>query len=580
MPGAVATMLLGDYGAEVVKVERPGGDPGRSAGRTRTWDRGKSSIVLDLRAPADRKVLERLADSADVIVQGMRPGRLDELGLGYEAVRRRNPAVVYCSLSAFGAGEAPTDDGYDILAAARLGVMAESPGHRDGPIFPGHPAIDYGTAFIAAIGVLAALRARIVTGTGDHVDVTMRDGVLAQMAMNWWSDRQISFIESKSRTGTLDMGRRRLLLQRFVCADGEMIQIHTGAAGAFGRAMEVLGLDGEITKSDSPLEMSSLMTERDVEILRRRLPEIFRSKPAAEWLRLLWENEVACLPVQPPGRVFADDQVRYAGVMETVEDPELGPIEIVGPVIRFSETPGAVGGPAPALDEDGARLREHLWASAGLPDTTAPAAIGHPLEGVRIVEFGNWFASPYGNRLLAALGADVVKVEPLQGDPIRPLPDPCEGANRGKRSLAIDLKSDEARPVLDRLLREADIVQHNLRPGVAERLGIHYEATRALNPDVVYGYAPGYGSAGPKAKLQSFAPLLSGFVGLMHLAAGPGNEPHTPFGNEDYYNGLLERDGAAARVGPPRADRAGAVRGEPAAPLVAPGDVRVVPPGR
>ena len=455
-------------------------------------------------------MLERLADSADVIVQGMRPG---PPGRARPRVRGRaapEPGVVYCSLSAFGAGGAPTDDGYDVLAAARLGVMAESPGHRDGPIFPGHPAIDYGTAFIAAIGMLAALRARIVTGAGDHVDVTMRDGVLAQMAMNWWSERQISFIESRSRAPARSTWAGAACCSSASSAPtGSMIQIHTGAAGAFGRAMEVLGLDGEITKSDAPSRSSSLMTERDVEILRRRLPEIFRSKPR----RGVAAPAVGARGGLPAGRSRpggSSTTTRSAtpASMRRSRTPSSGPIEIVGPVIRFSKTPGAVGGPAPPLDQDGARLRERLWALARTAEpTTARRPIGHPLEGVRIVEFGNWFASPYGNRLLQRLGADVVKVEPLQGDPIRPLPDPCEGANRGKRSLAIDLKSDAARPVLDRLLREADIVQHNLRPGVAERLGIPTRPRAGAQPRRrSTATRPGTARPGPRRSCRASPP--------------------------------------------------------------------------
>ena len=248
---------------------------------------------------------------------------------------------------------------------------------------------------------------------------------------------------------------------------------------------------------------------------------------------------MACLPVQPPGTVFDDDQIRHAGIMHRLDDPELGPIEVVGPVIKLSRSPGAVLGPAPRPDQDGERLRSSGWRSPGLESPVAPRPLEHPLDGIRIVELSIWFASPYGNRLLSDLGADVVKVESLVGDTIRPLPDPCEGANRGKRSLAIDLKSAAAREVVDRLLASTDVVQHNMRPGAAERLGIDEPSLRASHPDLIYAYAPGYGSTGPKAKLQSFAPLLSGFVGLLHLSAGPGNQPHAGFGNEDYYNGLL-----------------------------------------
>jgi len=542
MPGAVLSMLLSDNGAEVVRVVRPAAADRRPA-HTLTWDRGKRSIVLDLRDDDDRAVMRSLAATADVLIDGLRPGHLAKLGFGPDDVGADNPAVVYCSLTGLESDELP---GYDALAAARYGVMAESPGHRDGPIFPGHPGVDYGTALVAAIGILAAVRARLVTGQGDRLAVGFQDGVLSQLAMNWRSERGVSFIANKSRTGTLDMGRRRLLLSRYICSDLKMVQIHTGAAGAFGRAMRLFGLEGQISRAEAGVETGSQLTDEDLEVLRVRLPEIFRTKSSEEWQRMCWEHEVACLPVQPPGAVFDDEQIRHAGVMIDIEDPELGRIEAVGPVIKLSATPGKASPNVPTPDQDGPAIRKSGWLSAGVG---APrphdggGALRLPLEGVRIVEFANWFASPYGNRLLSDLGADVVKVEPLVGDLIRPLPDPCEGANGGKRSLAMDLKADGAADVLTRLFASADVVQHNLRPGVAERIGIDYQAVRSTNPAIVYGYSPGYGSTGPKAKLQSFAPLLSGFVGLMHLSAGPGNEPHVCFGNEDYYNGLLSATG-------------------------------------
>ena len=166
-------------------------------------------------------------------------------------------------------------------------------------------------------------------------------------------------------------------------------------------------------------------------------------------------------------------------------------------------------------------------------------SLNHPLEDITVVEFSSWFASPFGDRLLSDLGADVIKVEPLHGDGLRALPDPWDGANRGKRSIALDLKAPETHEIILRLMEKADVVQNNMRPGVGERLGIDYEAARRVNPDVIYDFAPGYGSSGPKAQLQSFAPLLGGFTGLMSLFGGPGNAPHVGFGNEDYFNGQL-----------------------------------------
>jgi crotonobetainyl-CoA:carnitine CoA-transferase CaiB-like acyl-CoA transferase len=402
----------------------------------------------------------------------------------------------------------------------------------------------YGLALVAIIGVLAALRARVITGEGDRVDVSTRDGVLALMTMNWWNEGRPSFIDARTRTGRLDLGRTRLLLDKFRCADGRLIQVHTGATGAFGRAMEAFGLTDVVTRAEGPVEMATPLTDRDLEVLREDLPSIIASADSSYWLQRLWDHEVACLPVQPPGEVFRDDQVRHAGIMATVADAELGEIEVVGPVISLSRSPAVEVRPRPRVGADGTAINISRWQSDGLGEPQAGRReLQLPLSGVRIVELSNYFASPSGNRLLRDLGADVIKVEPLHGDPIRSLPDPCEGANGGKRSIAIDLKSDRARPVLDRLVASADVIQHNMRPGAAARLGIDEATARGFNPSLVYAYGPGYGSSGPKAKLQSFAPLHSGFVGLMHLAAGEGNEPHTCFGNEDYYAGLLSAVG-------------------------------------
>jgi len=143
--------------------------------------------------------------------------------------------------------------------------------------------------------------------------------------------------------------------------------------------------------------------------------------------------------------------------------------------------------------------------------------------------------------LLGDLGADVIKIEPPEGDQMRPLPDPFEACQRGKRNIALDLMADGAKAVLRDLVTSADVVLHNLRPGKAEKIGIGYDDLRAIKSDLVYCYLPGFGSAGPKAHLKSFAPLQSGFTGL--LWEGAGVDARRPvrrvMGNEDYNNGFV-----------------------------------------
>ena len=181
-----------------------------------------------------------------------------------------------------------------------------------------------------------------------------------------------------------------------------------------------------------------------------------------------------------------------------------------------------------------------------------------------MLDFSSFFATAYGAKLLSDLGADVIKVETLSGDQMRPMPDLFEASNRGKRNLAVDLKSAAGREVVARLVATADVVMHNLRPGKAEKLGIGHAELVRVRPDLVYCYLPGFGSAGPKAPLKSFAPLVSGFTGLLYEGAGEGNPPiRRVMGNEDYYNGFLGAVGGAAGPRAPRPHGRGAVRREP-----------------
>ncbi len=294
MAGALATMMLADYGADVVLVEhRPDGLLRRTGGHS-LWNRGKRSVALDLRDPDQRRIAADLAAGADIVVEDHRPGVMSGWGLGHDDVAAGNDAVVYTSISGYGQDTADRDrPGFDAAVAAHLGIMNEWGGSRDGPIFLGHPALDYATAMLATIGTLACLRSRIRTGRGDHVDVSLRDGALALYPMNWWTEDRETAIDEKSRSGDLRFGYKRLLLRMYECADGRLIQVHTGAAGAFDRAMEVFGLGDEISKMQGSVQMSSLLTDRDLQIMEERLPG-HPAQPA--------ERGVAAPAVGAPGR--------------------------------------------------------------------------------------------------------------------------------------------------------------------------------------------------------------------------------------------------------------------------------------
>jgi crotonobetainyl-CoA:carnitine CoA-transferase CaiB-like acyl-CoA transferase len=579
MPGAVASLLMADYGATVIKVERPRGGRDDHALTRLAWERGKKSIALDARVAADRDVLLALIGRADIFIESFGVGRAEKLGIGYEDLARRWPQLICCSITAYGRqGPWQQEPGYDCLVAAKLGMMTEqASAGRDGPIFLGHPHIGYGTGFIAAIGTLAAVRARRVTGRGQRVDVSLLDGVLVQSPMNWWQQRDnISYVEVEGGK-RLGFGRKRLITAAFECSDGEWLQIHTGGPGAFKATMEIFGF-GDITQTVTEgSDMALPLNDEEFVIAREYIPEAFKQRPRQEWIDIFSARDVAVLPVYRPGQVLADAQVSHAHMAVTLQHPVHGALLQSAPPLIFDGQRPPAPAAAPTLGQHDSELRAwaretpgqqvHGQLAAGLRVPAVAAGsfkaaradakpLRHALQGLRVLDFASFFASPYGARLLSDLGADVIQVEAPNGDQMRPLPNPFEAAQRGKRNVVVNLKTADGRAIVHELVRSADIVIHNYRPGKVEKIALDYQTLSAINPRLIYCHLPGFGNTGPRAHQKSFAPLQSGFTGLLFEAAGAGNKPvASAEGNEDYYNGLL--GGVALLMGVEQRSRTG-----------------------
>ncbi len=319
--------------------------------------------------------------------------------------------------------------------------------------------------------------------------------------------------------------------------------VHTGAVGAFNRFLELLGLGDRIAPSAGGLDLTVFATAAEQHVLNEVVPEIFLSKTRDEWESALLGADIAVMAALEPGEVFDEPQPRHNGVIITVDDPELGLVEQVGPALRFGDGGPAGAGPARAGPPSaGQHNGPEIFPAAPSPWLRPLAARPDRrplLAGVRVIDLGAYYAGPYSSRLLADFGADVVKVEPLPGDPLRGNDTVFNSAQAGKRALAVDLKTPAGRNALTGLVARADVVHHNMRPGAAERLGVGYADTRTVNPRLVYLHAPGWGVDGPYAYRQSFAPLLSAYVGAGFEVAGQFNPPLHPAGNEDSANGLL-----------------------------------------
>ncbi len=539
--GHRATGILADYGADVILVEPGDGSPDRFARPEEfaVFNRGKRSVSLG--ADLGTAQLMALVRSADVLVESA--GRVARADAYLTDLDSLNPGLVRCRISGFGDDDQEHRDlpPQEALAHAVVGTMAEQLGHRDGPIFEGLPFASAGAAYLAAIGILAALYRRSIDGVGRRVDTSLVDGILVHMAMYWGEAEreEASSMSSAVRSTGNDSGKR-IVSGAFRCSDGHYLGIGTSAVGAFGRLMKALDLDEEIPPTETGRELSIPLPPNQKAFLDRELRTRLAQQTSEHWERLLEGADVCAIPMMPPTEVFDSPQVVWNGMVIEVDDPQLGETQQVGPPIKFTLSKGPVLHGAPLLGQHTTEVLGDLETPRLHPFSGTDQQTDVPiLDGLKVLDLGAFLAGPLASRLLADLGATVVKVEPPAGDPLRGVGKMFRAAQAGKQSVAVDLKDPDLRPLVQRLVAWADVVHHNMRPGVAERLGVTHEDLKTFHPDIVYGYSPGWGSSGPCAHRQSLEPHMSGFVGAGHEVAGRYNDPLYPISNSDIGNGLL-----------------------------------------
>lgn len=361
LAGPYATMLLADLGADVVKVERPGaGDDTRAWGPpfapdgTATYflsvNRNKRSVALDLRAPEDAALAEELTRRADVVVENFLPGTMERLGLGYEAVRRRNPAVVYCSITGFGDGAGADLPGYDLLAQAVGGLMSVT-GEPGRPAKAGVALVDVVTGLHAAFGILAALRHRDATGEGQRVSVSLLTSLLSGM-VNHASAYLAGGVVPQA------MGNRHPSIapyEVFDAADRPMV-IAAGNDRQFHSLCTALGAQG-LAEDARFATNASRVAHR--ETLIYELNQRLTTRPAEEWYTVLTEAGVPCGPINDVADAFA-----LADRLGLDAAVDVGGIRQSAHPVRYSTTPAAYVTPPPALDADGSAIREWLAQSS------------------------------------------------------------------------------------------------------------------------------------------------------------------------------------------------------------------------
>ena len=366
LSGPFCAMLLGDMGADVVKVERPQrGDDARhmppfiggESAAFMQFNRNKRSITLDLKAPEDMAVCRDLCDDADVVVENFRPGTAARLGLGYAALAARNRALVYCSISGFGqTGPYSHRGGFDLMAQAMSGLMSIC-GEVEGPPLRLPVAIsDMCGGMYAAIGILSALMARQTTGNGQHVDTS-----LLEAAMSFAVYEAASFNATNEAPARLGQAHRGSApYQVFQTRDG-WITVGAATQALWQRLCGVLGAEAlthDPRFGDNASRVHNHLQLADI------LNVHFRQLDTTTWERKLLDVGVPAGPVRSYDQVFTDEHTLAREMFTPVPHPAAGLQRLLGIPLKLSATPGAIRRPAPMLGEHSEEIRAELGKSS------------------------------------------------------------------------------------------------------------------------------------------------------------------------------------------------------------------------
>ena len=488
LPTALVARVLADAGAQIRRVEPTAGDPFYELHPCYSvWRRDAQISRAETPAAATILAADMLA-SADVCVVGGEDFPGVDWKLDVEKLARSYPRLVILEIAGYCHGtpeaEAPA---VDLLVQAWSGLVHEQYSAR--PMVYAMPAPSYGAALQGLVGLLAALVDREQTGKGQIVRASLFEGTLSWLGHSWFmSDRS-----DWSMDLTVPKDVSQLM---FRCADGKHLHFALVTANARAHVYGVLGIDdaaaGSAHSGLPSLAKGARNFYGDVDLLQSYIIKWKR----ADLLEKLWALGLAAEPVNKPGEVWDSEQVVHNGTI-------------------WQEADG--------VSRVGLPFKVDFNAAEDAPRRRKTSENAPPLQGVRIVDFGTYAAGPHASMILADLGADVIKVESIAGDPIHGFYRPYSTSSRGKRHLAIDMKKPQGLEIALRLCRGADIVHHNLRPGVAERLGIDAQSLHRLKPSLVILETSGYGSSGPKSQGAGIDYAIQALCGHEEHAAGEGN---------------------------------------------------------
>jgi crotonobetainyl-CoA:carnitine CoA-transferase CaiB-like acyl-CoA transferase len=504
--GPLAAMMLADQGAEVIRIDPPGGPRWRS-GANVVLQRGKQSVELDLKQPSGLARARQLAAAADVLIENFRPGVMARLGLDAASLRHANPGLIYCALPGFPAddpraGEAAWED--VVSAASGLCTPSPRPGDTREPAFPPTPVASTYGAFLAVNAIMAALLMRRDSGAGQTIEIPLLGAAFEAFCLE--AQRAPMFSHNAFHAAADN---------RFVCADGRFVQLLLIAPRHLERFVN------SFLPARAALGQAALLCEdaKAGAALVEAMAALFLTRPAADWDVLINREGIPLAICQSTAEFLRDDQqARAVGAVIALDDPELGPTLQLGFPVRLSRTPPA------------ARPRRRVSAAEAVfsgprspPGAHGAAPEKTPLAGVTVLDLSQILAGPTAGRILAQFGAEVIKINKPGNWIIGHL-----HFNSGKHSVLLDIGKPPGRAVLSAMLADADVFLHNLPPDSAAKLHVSEAEIRAEKPGIIYASMSAYGGSGPRATYRGWEPVGQAITGMQmsgrdtpHLARFP-----------------------------------------------------------
>lgn len=541
--GPMASMVLSDNGADVIKIEPPEGDPHSGQLGYRAWQRGKRNAVFDLKNNKDRETFLNLVKTADVLLESYAPGETTGLGIDFSTLHDINPGLIYCSITGYGRDNPLSDrPACDGLVAARTGLHYEQRGRvgsqyyptggkipfedyafnldavvgprsedRDGPLFNGLNWPSVGAAYTALTAISAALLVKEKCGCGQWVETSLLQGALTSgiLAFSYGEKPDAPHFATWINDSRSPKGN-------FECKDGRWVVNWVPSPSFVLGASEGDSLNASPDSSarDDPDRIMPAMD--DMLVLDHYYPMLaaaFKRFDADEWVDAGAVAGQCIQKVSSPEEALNDERFLADGCVSAVTDPQYGDTRQVGILYNLEKNPSAIKQGIASHGENSEEVKAEAAAAAAVTINKSVEEVPkQPLTGVTVIDLGLAIAGPYCAQVLSDLGADVIKVNATydwywHSNAI------AMSANRGKRSIAVNMRDPDGIEVIQKLVADADVVVHNMRYKAVEKKGLDYETLKKINPRLIYCHTRGF-EKGPRESLPGNDQTGSALTGV------------------------------------------------------------------